>query len=66
MLLGGKNVAGEMQKLNRLTSEIRDNMNEMSTGVTQISNSVNDVNGLAQKNKDSIDNLAREVGVFMV
>ena len=66
MLLGGKNVAGEMQKLNRLTSEIRDNMNEMSTGVTQISNSVNDVNGLAQKNKDSIDNLAREVGVFIV
>ena len=55
-----------MQKLNRLTSEIKDNMNEMSAGVTQISNSVNDVNALAQKNKESIDNLAREVGAFKV
>ena len=35
-------------------------MNEMSAGVQQINNAVQEVNELAQKNKDSIEGLAAD------
>ena len=41
-------------------------MNEMSAGVQQINNAVQEVNELARKNKDSIEGLAEEVGKFKV
>ena len=66
MLIGGKGVANEMQKLDSLTAVIKDSMNEMSAGVSQINNAVNEVNELAMKNKQSIEGLAGEVGKFKV
>ena len=66
MLIGGKGVANEMRKLDSLTAVIKDSMNEMSAGVSQINNAVNEVNDLAMKNKESIEGLAREVGKFKV
>ena len=65
-MIGGKGVASEMQKLDSLTAVIKDSMNEMSAGVSQINNSVNEVNELAMKNKQSIEGLAGEVGKFKV
>ena len=38
----------------------------MSAGVQQINNAVQEVNDLTRKNKDSIEELAAEVGKFKV
>ncbi len=66
MLRGGEGVAEEMRKLDDLTSVIVGSMDEMATGAIQISNAVQDVNEITQKNKESIGNLAREVQRFKV
>jgi len=66
MLKGGEGVAQEMLKLDELTRIISGSMNEMASGAVQISNTVQDVNGITQKNKASIENLAREVNKFKV
>ena len=66
MLRGGEGVAEEMRKLDDLTRIIADSMNEMASGAVQISNTVQDVNEITQKNKASIDNLAKEVKKFKV
>ena len=66
MLRGGENVAEEMQKLDELTRVITDSMNEMVSGAVQISNAVQEVNAISQKNKESIENLSKEVGKFKV
>ena len=66
MLRGGEGVAEEMRKLDDLTRVIADSMNEMASGAVQISNAVQDVNEITQKNKASIDNLAKEVKKFRV
>ena len=66
MLRGGEGVAEEMRKLDDLTRVIADSMNEMASGAVQISNAVQDVNEITQKNKASIDNLAKEVKKFKV
>ena len=41
-------------------------MNEMASGVEQITNAVQEVNGISQKNKDSIKELSAEVAKFKV
>ena len=66
MLRGGENVAQEMQKLDELTRIITDSMNEMASGAVQISNAVQEVHTISQKNKESIENLSKEVGKFKV
>ena len=66
MLRGGENVAQEMKKLDELTRVITDSMNEMASGAVQISNAVQEVNAISQKNKESIENLSKEVGKFKV
>ena len=66
MLKGGESVAEEMKKLDGLTRVITDSMNEMASGAVQISNAVQEVNDISQKNKTSIQNLAEEVGKFKV
>ena len=66
MLRGGEGVAEEMRKLDELTRVIADSMNEMASGAVQISNAVQDVNEITQKNKASIENLAKEVKKFKV
>ena len=66
MLKGGESVAEEMQKLDALTRIITDSMNEMASGAVQISNAVQEVSEITQKNKRSIEALAEEVGKFKV
>ncbi|EMB46642.1 MULTISPECIES: methyl-accepting chemotaxis protein [Treponema] len=66
MLKGGESVAEEMQKLDGLTRVITDSMNEMASGAVQISNAVQEVNDISQKNKASIQNLTEEVSKFKV
>ena len=66
MLKGGESVAEEMHKLDDLTRVITESMNEMASGAVQISNAVQDVSEITQRNKQSIENLATEVGKFKV
>lgn len=66
MLRGGEQVADEMRKLDDLTRVISDNMNQMADGAVQINMSVEDVNMITQKNKQSIENLSAEIGKFKV
>ena len=66
MLKGSEGVAREMEKLDGLTTVITDSMNEMAAGATQISNAVNEVAEITQKNKISISGLVSEVEKFKV
>ena len=66
MLKGSEGVAREMEKLDGLTRVITDSMDEMSAGAMQISNAVQEVSEIAQKNKMSISSLVSEVGKFKV
>ena len=66
MLKGGEGVAEEMQKLDNLTRIMTDSMNEMAAGAIEINNDIQEVREITQKNKQSIDNLAEEVGKFKV
>ena len=66
MLKGGEGVAREMEKLDGLTRVITDSMNEMAAGATQISNAVQEVAEITQKNKESIASLVMEVSKFKV
>jgi len=66
MLKGSEGVAEEMRKLDNLTRVITDSMNEMASGAVQINNAVQEVNGITQQNKQSIENLVVEVSKFKV
>lgn len=66
MLKSGKDIETEMQKLGELSLVITSGMNEMASGVEQITNAVQEVNGISQKNKDSIKELSAEVAKFKV
>jgi len=66
MLKGSEGVAHEMEKLDGLTRIITDSMNEMAAGATQISNAVQEVAQITQKNKHSIEGLVEEVSNFKV
>ena len=66
ILRGSVGVSGEMEKLDGLTRIITDSMNEMAAGATQISNAVQEVAEITNKNKMSIDGLVKEVERFKV
>ena len=66
MLRGGEGAAHEMHTLDELTRIITASMNEMAAGAIQINNAVQEVNAMTQKNRESIEKLAEEVGKFKV
>ena len=66
MLKGSEGVSKEMEKLDGLTHVITDSMNEMSIGAQEITNAVQGVAEVSRQNKESIDNLVKEVERFKV
>lgn len=66
MLHGGGQVAGEMRKLDGLTRIITDSMNKMSSEALHISDAVQEVHEITQKNQQSIKDLSAEIGKFKV
>jgi len=66
MLKGGESVTGEMHKLDERTRIITDSMSEMASGAVQISNAIQEVNEITQKNKRNIGNLTEAVAQFKV
>jgi methyl-accepting chemotaxis protein len=66
MLEGSKEVMKESRNLERVTQEITSGMNEMASGADQVNVAVNHVNEISAKNRESIDNLLKEVSRFKV
>jgi methyl-accepting chemotaxis protein len=66
MLQGSNEIIRESQDLERVTQEISGGINEMASGADQINIAVHQVNDLCGKNRESIDNLLREVSRFKV
>ena len=66
MLTAGKNISGDMERLDNLTQFITQSMNEMAVGAVQMTNTVQKVNEMTQGNKMSIKNLTNEVNKFKV
>jgi len=66
MLTGSSEVIRESENLGRITGEVTGSMNEMASGVQEITIAVNKVNDISQENKQSIEALLREVGAFKV
>ena len=66
MLKGGEKAAKEMATLDDLTRVITGSMDEMTSGASYINSSVQAVNVITQRNKESIAVLAAEVRKFKV
>ena len=66
MLEGSREVIGESKNLEIVTQEITGGMGEMATGADQINVAVTQVSEISNKNKESIEVLAREVSRFKV
>jgi methyl-accepting chemotaxis protein len=66
MLEGSNEVINESKNLEKVTQEITGGMNEMATGAEQINIAVNQVNEISVKNRESIDQLVKEVSRFKV
>jgi methyl-accepting chemotaxis protein len=66
MLGGSRQVIAESQKLEVLTSEISQGMNEMFLGTAEINTAVNEINTASVKNQESIQILTGELGKFKV
>jgi methyl-accepting chemotaxis protein len=66
MLEGSKEVMNESRNLEKVTQEITGGMNEMASGAEQVNIAVTHVNDISSKNRESIDNLIKEVARFKV
>jgi len=64
MLEGSREVIKESQNLERATQEITNGMNEMATGAAQVNIAVNSVNEMANKTREGIMLLLKEVEQF--
>ena len=66
MLGGAREVIKEAANLKKTTQEITEHMNEMASGADQINTTVQNVNGLSLRNKESTSQLINEVSRFKV
>jgi methyl-accepting chemotaxis protein len=66
MLDGAKEVIQESGNLEKATQEITGGMHEMASGAEHINVAVNHVKGASGKNRETIDDLMREVSRFKV
>ena len=66
MLDGSKEVIQESRNLAKATKEITSGMNEMASGAEQINTAVYLVSDLSDKNRESINQLLKEVSRFKV
>ena len=66
MLEGAKEVMREAGSLEKSTQEITGGMNEMASGVDQVNTAVNHINELTNKNRETADQLMKEVHKFKI
>lgn len=63
---GSKEVLQEMEKLASVTVQINGAMNQMSTSITNVNDSIRDVNVLSDENQQSIQRVSVEINKFKV
>lgn len=66
MLVGSEAVAKEMRSLDSLTTMLNGKINEMVNDIVSINGSIQEVNSISKKNKESIENLSLEIQKFKV
>jgi methyl-accepting chemotaxis protein len=66
MLVESQDVIRESENLGRMTEAVAGSMHEMAAGARKITISVNAVNDMSMRNKESIDSLLAEVMKFKV
>ena len=66
MMENGKAIIGDSISLNKITEEVTGNVNKMASEVGNIAEAVKNVHNISMNNKDSIDALKKEVGVFTI
>ena len=66
MLAGSKRVTAETENLDKVTQNVQSRMDEIASGFVQISSAVYEVKSFTEKNKESIDNLLKEVNKYKV
>jgi len=66
MLAGSKRVTAETENLDKVTQNVQSRMDEIASGFVQISSAVYEVKSFTEKNKESIDNLLKEVDKYKV
>ena len=64
MLVGGEKIINETTRLQELTLELKNSMQEVDSQVELINDATQDSLSIATKNKESIDRLVLEVGKF--
>lgn len=64
MFSNGTHTAEEMKKLNALTANISEKMNEMTDAVVNINQAIQQVHEVTQENKGTIQKVVQEVGKF--
>ncbi|MGP1440995.1 MAG: methyl-accepting chemotaxis protein [Treponema sp.] len=64
MLIGGEKIINETSRLQELTLELKNSMQEVDSQVELINDATQDSLSIATKNKESIDRLVVEVGNF--
>lgn len=66
LLVGGKQIGGEMDLLANVTSEITNSMDEMVDGVKQVNLAVEEVKMASDQNREGFESLSKEVNKFTV
>ena len=66
MLQGSEKITKEVEKLDGINQVVKDSINEMAIGATQINNAMKEVADLAEKNKSSIELLVLEINKFKI
>ncbi|QKS92768.1 methyl-accepting chemotaxis protein [Treponema phagedenis] len=66
MMNGSIQVADEIQRLTHIAGQITTSMDEMDLGAIQINKATQKLNEITQQTKETIENLAIEVGKFKV
>lgn len=64
MLIGGEKIINETTRLQELTLELKNSMQEVDSQVELINDATQDSLSIATQNKESIDRLILEVGNF--
>jgi len=66
MTTESKAVMGQSDELKRITSDVAGSMDEMTQGADEISDAINKVQEIGEKNKKNISTLTRDIARFKV
>ena len=66
LMQGGQQIGKEMTILAKVTNNLNDSMIDMSMNAEKLTDIVSSVNTITQKNKNNMENMEDEVGMFKI